>query len=485
MLIHMWIIFLPVAAGHRFQLLHIGEHEPDGRLNPFVAPRTAADPNGFIFITPEDFLRLPLAILVFMILIPLSIANKTRLRIFTVSHWLHIAAAAIYLMDVMRGNHPHAQLWIAPFVIGYMFDRVIGLFWYRTGKALIIHKEQLDNNYVVLFLYVPKQKRKRNVGSVYYYGLPGKNGAGDFSHPYTSFQNHSAEPLLESWKERDATSNRHHYYVGERDSAKVVKANEAEELDYEKDEERKKHMSGQVTSETENTVFFSNWNTATIMQVHHTKKGKSFTSKIAGMEIGDSIKFWGPYYSEYACLTSIDNQPPLVLMASGAGANYILDFYTWLKASRKTLSNPVQIYYSTNSLELFQFVTDLLCSRQIPMFSVSAHLTKNEDLELDDGEGAEMDPIKPGSRSSESFTSKAKLGRLSLEECIAAAPEGSEVFFCGSPAIQWKIELLCAARNLPYHPGSRFSPHGTREFHCVNGKKPKCLCSAFPCCCVY
>merc|ERR1711916_315277 len=158
----------------------------------------------------------------------------------------------------------------------------------------------------------------------------------------------------------------------------------------------------------------------------------------------------------------------------------------WLKASRKALSNPVQVYYSTDSLELFQFVTDLLCSKAIPFWNVSAHLTKNKDLGIEDnGEETEMKETKSSKRATERDASnKVALGRLSLEECILSAPRDSEVFFCGSPAIQWKIELLCAAQGLPYHPGSRFSPNAVREFHCVNGK-PKARCTGFPCCCEY
>jgi hypothetical protein len=104
MIVHMWIIFVPVIAGVPFRLYHVGETPPAVKLNPFV------DGNGTIFMLPEDFLRLPLAILVFMILLPLSVANYTRLRSWTISHWLHIFGAAIYVMDFLRGNHPHAQV---------------------------------------------------------------------------------------------------------------------------------------------------------------------------------------------------------------------------------------------------------------------------------------------------------------------------------------------------------------------------------------
>lgn len=63
-----------------------------------------------------------------------------------------------------------------------------GLFFYRTGEASIIHSEQLDEEYAIVFLYVPRQKRRRLVGSTYYLGLSGLEGAFEIAHPYISFQ---------------------------------------------------------------------------------------------------------------------------------------------------------------------------------------------------------------------------------------------------------------------------------------------------------
>ncbi len=83
---------------------------------------------------------------------------------------------------------------------------MFGLMWYRTGMASIIHKELLDSEYMVVFLYVPKQKRQRAVGSTYYIQFAGLEGAFDIAHPYIAFQNHSGDPLLAEWRNRDSTS---------------------------------------------------------------------------------------------------------------------------------------------------------------------------------------------------------------------------------------------------------------------------------------
>jgi hypothetical protein len=119
--------------------------------------------------------------------------------------WLHIVAASTYTIDLMRRS-PHVQVF-SPFCIAYfLVDRIIGLFFYRTGLAQvgcvvvlcvspsctdrallnrptstppqqIIHSEQLDQEYTIVFLYVPNQKRRRLLGSGYYFGFPGLEGA--------------------------------------------------------------------------------------------------------------------------------------------------------------------------------------------------------------------------------------------------------------------------------------------------------------------
>ena len=67
----------------------------------------------------------------------------------------------------------------------------------------------LDKEFMVVFLYIPKQKRRRMVGSTYYLTFSGLEGAFEMSHPYVAFQNHSGQPLLPEWRNRDATSGAH------------------------------------------------------------------------------------------------------------------------------------------------------------------------------------------------------------------------------------------------------------------------------------
>jgi hypothetical protein len=60
----------------------------------------------------------------------------------------------------------------------------------------------------------------------------------------------------------------------------------------------------------------------------------------------------------------------------GTGCGPLLDFYLHVTANNIELRNPVIVYFTTNSIGLFQFVTDLICGKAIPNYSVNAHLTR-------------------------------------------------------------------------------------------------------------
>ncbi len=59
--------------------------------------------------------------------------------------------------------------------------------------------------------------------------------------------------------------------------------------------------------------------------------------------------------SEYGDLTPDGRMnPPLVLIATGSGCGPIIDFYMHFTANNEELVNPVTVYFSTNSVGLFQ-----------------------------------------------------------------------------------------------------------------------------------
>ena len=167
------------------------------------------------------------------------------------------------------------------------------------------------------------------------------------------------------------------------------------------------------------------------------------------------MRFWGPYVSEYASMTPDGRYlPPLVMIGTGTGCGPLLDFYLHIMANNTELRNPVTVYFSTNSLGLFQFVTDLICAKPVPNYSVNAHLTSASDFEkgerkkkkrenakkkhltLDkDFEAEDIDP-QIGAHDSQR---DLKLGRLSFMDVLSGSPKDTEViewmfffffFFC-------------------------------------------------------
>ncbi len=478
MVVHMWLVLLSPMANVP---LSTAAQRPANPVTPFIFVNNFALE---VFLSTDDIFRMVLSCFLFLIVFPFSISNWARNKFFTVAHWLHILAAILYSIDMLRRSD-HAQVFCSPMLGYFLADRIIGLFFYRTGLASIIHKEQLDNDYVVVFFYIPKQKRRRLIGSTYYMQFKGLAGAFDFAHPYIAFQNHTGEPLLPEWRNRDASSTTHKFYVersaGERkgfnrrDSQRLTEEQVKVQL-----EEMERASTG-IAQETEDTVFFSNWNTALIVQVHYRDDGRSFTERLSRLPLAERVRFWGPYASEYALVTPDGKtpMPPLVLIGTGAGCGPILDFYMHITANNFELPNQVVVYFSTNSVGLFQFFTDLVCAKAIPNWRVNAHLTQAEDYE----DNFERQSQQQNDHSTERGM---KLGRLSFMDVLGDAPGNAHVYFCGAPALQWKVNIACATYGLRYYPGHRFAAGGaSNSCQRVGTCKYACLCTKFPLCLQY
>lgn len=479
MLVHVLSPFIPVMAGVP---LTTGQPRAGTRVTPFIFSNNNADAE--MFLAFDDLFRIAMMIFLYAFLFPFSISNFARNRWFGTAHWMHMFGAALFTIDHIRRS-PHAQVFNVPVIAYFLADRLLGMMWYRTGNALVIHKEQLDEEYMAMFLYVPKQKRQRYVGSTYYLTLAGFEGAFEIAHPYVSFQNHSGQPLLPEWRNRDASSTTHKFYVdrsaGERKAFNRRNSQRLTEEQVQAMQQEEERAAEGVAAESEETVFFSNWNTAFIVQIHRWNRGDlSFTGKLAHKGVSTRLRFWGPYLSEYGELTPIgkDDIPPTVMIGTGSGCGPILDFYMFFTTNGYELPHPVTVYFSTNSVGLFQFFTDLTCAKAVPNWSVNAHLTQAQDYETDFEK--EERP-----RDSHASSRDMKLGRLSFMDVLQGAPKESLVFFCGAPALQWKVQVACATYGLKYFPGHRFSGYGGVSCKRVGPAKFTCRCNKFPCCLVY
>lgn len=476
MMIHCWLVFLPPLAGVP---ISTAAKRPPNKVTPFIFP-TDGDTVASMFVSHDDLFRIVLMTVLFGVLFPLSMSNKGRGRYFTPTQWLHIGAAFLFTIDMIRRS-PHAQVFSSPVILWYFLDRAVGYFWFRKNVCSIIHKEVLDENYMVLFLYNPQQKTESGVGATYYLTMEGKADEFDIGHPYVSFSNRGGEALLPQWRDHDVNSASHKFYLNDKDSGKKQFNRRATVNLGKDDQDRYMSVSDDfgIQEETDDVVFFGNWNVAFIVQIHTYNREPSFTTELRDQAIGDRIKTWGPYKSEYGELVE-GNLPPIVLIATGAGCGPVLDFFLYVTRKQIVLPYPVTVYFSTNSVGLFQFFTDLTCSQEYPNWTVNAHLTSTEDLGLDEDDylnDEEMTATKDRSSRRE-----MQIGRLSFNQVLSKAPPNSEVFFCGAPNLQWKVEVACARHNLSYHPGHKFSSEGGIAFHRVGKTKCVCRCSKFPFC---
>ena len=101
---------------------------------------------------------------ILIVLFPLSMSNWGRKKSFSNTQWLHLGCAFLFTFDMIRRS-PHSQVFNPVVIVYFMLDRLAGYLWYRTGSATIIHKEVLDEDYLVLFLYIPNGMKEKKCGS--------------------------------------------------------------------------------------------------------------------------------------------------------------------------------------------------------------------------------------------------------------------------------------------------------------------------------
>jgi len=475
MLLHVWTIFLPAVTGVQ---LSVFAQRPPGL--PFYTPEFG------VSMASNDVFRLVEMTVLFLLLFPLSMSNRFRGRFFTISLWTHIVAAFLYFIDLVRQpSHPHAEIFNSPVVAYWIADRLIGLYMFRAQQTIIVHKEVLDEDYVIVLCNVRGQKRNPGIGSAYWFSF--SDAVLETSHPFTVFQNRAQLALFRL----KGSSDSGHAFNMTNDNNNNNKQQFRKKTQHFKDGVSYQSVKDAVDFLGEDeyvdtkdiTIFDTSWTTALIVQIHG--RPGSWTRRLADAAVGTHLDSWGPYTTEYRQLSlGLEDLPPLVLIATGAGAAFIVDFYMYVSARNVDLSNQVDVFFSTNSMGLFQFFTDLTCSGAKDNWNVNAHLTRHDDeIEyLDDKQQGGDVELKDNGASSAQIG--MHIGRLSFKQVITNAALDSEVYFCGSPTLQWQCKVLCAERNISFHEGHTFSTRGMIKAKRA-GSKCLCKCTGFPCCWCY
>eukprot|EP01084_Bolivina_argentea_P173752 300981_1 len=118
----------------------------------------------------------------------------------------------------------------------------------------------------------------------------------------------------------------------------------------------------------------------------------------------------------------------------------MIDFYNYICSKNIILKQKIEYYFSTSSISMFQWFTNITCKKSIYNFRCNAHTTvKNKKIIL---------PKIERKQSRDAF-----IGRMQFDELLINVSTYSHVFYCGSPILQNKIKKICKNLKLTFHAG--------------------------------
>jgi ferredoxin-NADP reductase len=151
------------------------------------------------------------------------------------------------------------------------------------------------------------------------------------------------------------------------------------------------------------------------------------------------MRVMGPYRSEYGELFDLlaeQRRPPILCVSTGAGAGLVLDVVSTLRTLKHVGATPVEVIFSTWSVNLLQYVTNQLLAEAVPGLQVSAALTRVED---------EVDLEDPKGKGGLSFD------RIDLNATIdGLTDDDTRVYFCGAGAVNRVLARACARRGVRF-----------------------------------
>jgi len=161
------------------------------------------------------------------------------------------------------------------------------------------------------------------------------------------------------------------------------------------------------------------WDFAAIIEVHRAERASqcifgpraSWSRRLADQSEGSLLGAHGPYHAAFKNLkVPTDLLPPLVFVATGGGAAPMIDFVEFLVQQKAVLKNNVFLYYSSNSPDLFAYVTSILFKYSIKNLVVKGWITDSQGIVIGDnspiGEDADVGGWMPTQSVYKKLTSK-------------------------------------------------------------------------------
>eukprot|EP01084_Bolivina_argentea_P268747 456569_1 len=391
-LLHVWsIVFAGLSSQNSMKLYHSWMRPNDiltGKSIPFYD-------NNLLSLAINDIYRLVSTSVAFFILIPYSVISCCRNRNWSFAQWIHLFGASLYTIDLIRMySHPHCWVFNCPFILWWILDRLYGIFYYRRCVANVVKKTVLDEQYIILYLRIPEKFHlKHTIGDIFYFNT--LSCGWDRAHPFTVFQNHRNANKMTFINEDELDPNwaGHKFSIRNRNNQYIMKRMSTElEFDTEMDLFNNSDDLDEKLDEIQNEQQIpdsNDWNVGVIMQAkanhkHMCYERKTWTNDLANIDFRHlcGLRAWGPYRSEYRKLMKVETDviypvTPLVLIASGAGCSYLIDYYQYIVANKIKLENTVQFYFTARALGMFQWFTNITCNKHINNFYVNAHLTSH------------------------------------------------------------------------------------------------------------
>eukprot|EP01083_Nonionella_stella_P039274 106828_1 len=475
-IIHCFVLFLPLISPNiSFEFYNQWHRPPEcGFYHDYNINMSFQDLNGFAIVT-----------LCFCILFPLSMYRRFRNLHWTTAQYIHLVGAVAYTVELLRIEFKNNCYYCTlPFVVLYVIDRLYGIFIYRKTKLQLVSKYSFDTDYTLFLFTIEDDNRTPSLGDVYYI-----NFEDDFlkckpSHPYTVFYNHSTgidEIMPFDKNDRRLSASNHKFPIsptGVMDRrctdiniaglsvihADTQEINAPHPIDIAGvlnaiDEDRKTEdtavhhspVSMSVDVFTHHAHHGSDgalrWDIGIVMHTNDDDDNAfRFSKKMFNLKPDERFNIigYGPYRAAFGMIFDVLNDKyPILLIGTGAGISYIIDFYLFITANNVTLYERVEIYVLCRSIRLFQWVTDILCKKSINNLEIYAHLTSKPN-------------IKSSSFDDKNKQMKGRIGRASFDDVFKNSKPNTRVFFCGSPQLQNKVGQYCNEYSFKFYKGHTF-----------------------------
>lgn len=421
-------------------------------------------------LAPDDVWRLIEMTFIFLILIPLSMWTKVKMcrrSRYTTAMIIHLIAGIMFAIDIIRKkSHPHSKVFNIPVVVYWFFDRLAGIFLYRSGKVKIIKSFDFDEGrYLVLFLQTDTHLRRKD-GEVLY--LQFERSGIEYAHPFTMW---SKRGILNGIEDQEVPkisctlqNPDDNTVVYEWSKAMTGKGSDERVRNYSttdveaRDTVQSDYVAVELVDMNKN---IPSYDYACIVKVieHENKTKLTWTQKLyqklhektLSPALYPTLDCFGPYHTLFHNLRAPPSMlPGMVFIGSGAGASPLIDFHQYITHHGIQLQRPVIMLYTCNSPELFEFVASILMSHHIENYSCKGWITQYRTDEIThvhefaapSDTRVSMDRNNPqrGSRRIEEVNC-----RVSLFDELTRAKEMqcTDVFFCGNPKIEHEIQEHC------------------------------------------